>query len=43
MTEVDGAFAPNDEVDRIEWLAPDDARRRLTYEHDRQVLDRALV
>jgi 8-oxo-dGTP diphosphatase len=43
MTEVDGAFAPNDEVDRIEWLAPDDARRRLTYEHDRQVLDRALM
>jgi 8-oxo-dGTP diphosphatase len=43
MTPVDGTFVPNEEVDRVEWLAPEDARRTLTYEHDRLVLDGALA
>jgi 8-oxo-dGTP diphosphatase len=37
-----GAFVPNREVDEILWLRPDDARERLTYDHDRQVLDDAV-
>ncbi len=32
-------FVPNDEVDDIAWLAPADARDRLSYGHDLEVLD----
>ncbi len=39
MTAVEGAFSPNDEVDQIRWLAPTQASRLLTYEHDRPVVD----
>jgi 8-oxo-dGTP diphosphatase len=35
MAPLDGAFEPNDEVDELRWLAPDDAARCLTYDHDR--------
>lgn len=42
MTVRKGTFAPNDEVDSIEWLSPKDARRRLTYERDTAVLDSLL-
>jgi 8-oxo-dGTP diphosphatase len=38
MTVAAGAFAPNEEVDRLEWLDLDDAGRRLTYDHDLDVL-----
>ena len=38
MTVRSGEFEPNDEVDRLEWLPPSDAARRLTYEHDAGVL-----
>ena len=31
-------FKPNSEVDRIEWLPKKEARKRLTYEHDRELL-----
>jgi 8-oxo-dGTP diphosphatase len=31
-------FKPNSEVDRIEWLSKKAARKRLTYEHDRELL-----
>lgn len=34
MQVVRGEFAPNDEVDRLEWLPLDDAARRLSHEHD---------
>lgn len=34
------AFEGNDEVDKIRWLAPREARRRLTYDHDRALLER---
>jgi len=34
-----GAFAPNHEVDRIEWLPVDAAHRRVTSAGDRVVLD----
>jgi len=39
MRPVTGAFVPTDEVDEIRWLAPAAARRRLTYDRDRPLLD----
>ncbi|MFF4401851.1 NUDIX hydrolase [Streptomyces sp. NPDC001480] len=39
---VAGDFTPNDEVDRILWLAPGPARARLTQPRDRDLVD-ALV
>ncbi len=42
MEVVGGTFAPNDEVDQIAWLELDPARRRLSYPHDRPVLDDLL-
>jgi len=39
MEPLDGAFAPNDEVDEARWLTADEARRLLTYQHDRVVLE----
>ncbi|MEO5833107.1 MAG: NUDIX hydrolase [Nakamurella sp.] len=36
---VGGDFVPNREVDKLRWLAPDDARGLVTYEFDRAVLD----
>ena len=38
MQPVSGAFAPNDEVDAVEWLPVDQASPRLTYPRDREVL-----
>jgi 8-oxo-dGTP diphosphatase len=32
-----GEFAPNDEVSKLEWLPPEQARERLTYERDREL------
>lgn len=40
MTVQDGAFAPNDEVDEVRWLAPDAAEALLTWPTDREVLER---
>lgn len=36
-----GEFIANDEVDEIAWLNFDDAKKRLTYEHDLEVLTAA--
>jgi 8-oxo-dGTP diphosphatase len=36
-------FAPNDEVDQVAWMAPGEARRRLQYEHDHEIVDRFLA
>ncbi|KAA0103403.1 NUDIX hydrolase [Mycolicibacterium sp. P1-5] len=33
-----GDFTPNAEVDRLEWLTVEDAAKRLSYPHDREVL-----
>jgi 8-oxo-dGTP diphosphatase len=38
MRHLTGSFTANDEVDAVEWLAPPDARRRLSYDTDRRVL-----
>ncbi|NGN70340.1 NUDIX hydrolase [Streptomyces sp. A7024] len=37
-----GTFQPNNEVDHLIWLPPPMARRRLSYAHDREVLDAML-
>jgi 8-oxo-dGTP diphosphatase len=42
MRETGGAFDPNDEVDRLQWLPPSRAADALTYERDRAVLDAAV-
>ena len=34
----DLGFAPNDEVDEVRWLAPDEALELLSYERDRQLV-----
>lgn len=39
MRATGGTFKPNSEVDRVAWLAIPDALARLTYEHDREVLE----
>jgi 8-oxo-dGTP diphosphatase len=33
-----GEFHPNDEVDELRWLAPDDAVAHLTYDHDHELV-----
>ena len=38
MEPLDGEFAPSHEVDEVRWLAPADADRLLSYEHDRALL-----
>ena len=42
MEAGSGVFEPTDEIDRVAWLTLDRASWRLTYEHDRMLLD-ALV
>nr|WP_107498947.1 NUDIX hydrolase [Actinacidiphila yeochonensis] len=37
-----GVFAANREVDRVEWLPPADAARRLTHDHDRPLISALL-
>jgi len=37
---AEGRFRPGTEVDRLEWLAPAEALRRLTADRDRAVVDR---
>jgi 8-oxo-dGTP pyrophosphatase MutT (NUDIX family) len=39
MRPLGGAFAPDAEVDEVQWLSLDDAARLLTYERDRPVVD----
>ncbi len=38
MEPLDGEFVPSAEVDEVRWLAPADADRLLSYEHDRELL-----
>jgi 8-oxo-dGTP diphosphatase len=37
--EDDPGFAPNDEVDELRWVEPAEARRLLSYERDRDVVE----
>jgi 8-oxo-dGTP diphosphatase len=36
--ETTGEFAPNDEVDEIRWVSPEEAARLLSYDHDRNLV-----
>ena len=38
MSVLDGEFAPNEEVDVLEWMPLAAAAERLDYEHDRKLL-----
>ncbi|ADP81700.1 NUDIX hydrolase [Pseudofrankia inefficax] len=38
-----GAFTPNDEVDELRWLPPEQAAGLLSYDLDRDVVDRFLA
>ena len=38
MTPVGGEFEPNDEVDELRWVVPDEARAMLTYPRDRDLV-----
>ena len=42
MRALDGAFEPTAEVDQLRWVAYTTARALLSYEHDRNLLDRFL-
>ncbi|WP_460605333.1 NUDIX hydrolase [Jatrophihabitans fulvus] len=39
MRYVGGEFVPNDEVDEVAWLPPEDAAARLSHDVEREVLD----
>jgi len=39
MRPLAGSFTPNEEIDAVEWLTVPAARQRLTYPHDRVVID----
>ena len=39
MTCDDGEFSPDDEVDEVRWLTPDEARGILSYDRDRGLID----
>jgi len=41
MEAAGGEFAPNDEVDEVEWLTLDPALARLTHAADRETVARA--
>ena len=38
-----GSFVPNDEVDELRWYTIPEATERLTYAHDRKLLQKAEV
>lgn len=40
---LDGAFEANDEVDRLLWLPPEEARAHLSHSRDAELLTEALV
>lgn len=42
MDPIEGSFQPHDEVDELRWLSGKEADELLTYEHDRELVARAL-
>jgi 8-oxo-dGTP diphosphatase len=38
-----GAFVPNDEVDEVRWVPPEEAAALLTYDRDQAVLESAVA
>ena len=43
MTPEGGAFEPNDEVDELRWTPLDQAVHLLTYDRDREIVQRLLA
>jgi 8-oxo-dGTP pyrophosphatase MutT (NUDIX family) len=43
MDVVSGTFAANDEVDEMRWVALDSAAALLTYDRDRELLERLAL
>lgn len=43
METVKGGFRPNAEVDRVEWIGLDAARRLLSYQRDVRLVERAAA
>ena len=39
MTPLRGDFTPNHEVDELRWLSVDEARHRLSYDFDRELMN----
>jgi 8-oxo-dGTP diphosphatase len=39
----EGEFEPNDEVDELRWLPIDEAKRLLSYDFDRDLIDRVAA
>jgi len=37
MRPESGEFSPNEEVDEVRWLSPDEALELLSYDHDREL------
>src|SRR5262245_63533992 len=42
MEPIDGKFTSHGEVDELRWLTRSEALSLLTYEHDRELVARAL-
>ncbi len=38
LEQTGGAFEPNDEVDEVRWVSPEDAVELLSYEHPKTLL-----
>jgi 8-oxo-dGTP diphosphatase len=43
MRDCDGEFRPNDEVDELRWVPIDDAKALLTYDFDRELVERVAA
>jgi 8-oxo-dGTP diphosphatase len=43
MEPLEGDFTPNDEVDEMRWLPPDEATAVLSYPRDREVVRAAGI
>src|SRR3954447_36299 len=37
MEPESGEFSPNEEVDEVRWLSPDEVLELLSYDHDREL------
>jgi 8-oxo-dGTP pyrophosphatase MutT (NUDIX family) len=40
MEDCEGEFQPNDEVDEVRWVGVDEAKSMLSYDFDRELVDR---
>jgi 8-oxo-dGTP diphosphatase len=43
MRPLEGGFEAHDEVDEIRWLPAEKAVKKLTYDHDKELVQRALA